>query len=126
VSEDWRPLTGDERAIIERLLEIPFPGRDEIRVQLDHCLVRLWEECVRHCGSLDFQVDCETLVPESGPFDTIIPVEARVTDEDDIPIDVIMFTKDGRLSSLEFVVYSDRMKRRPRAEDLDVWRRPDR
>jgi hypothetical protein len=124
MSEAWRQLTERERAIIDRLMESAFSGRDEILIQLDHCLVRFWRGCEEHCGSLEFQVNSDRLIPGSRSSDTPIPVEGQAFDADGLPIDVLLFHRDGRLKHLEFVIYGNQIRRQPVAEDLTVTLHP--
>ncbi len=41
---DWRQMTAAEREIIDLLLNQTFPGREELREQVNHCLVRVLDE----------------------------------------------------------------------------------
>lgn len=113
-------MTADERAILDLLLSEPFPGRDEAVRQADTCSVRPWDD--GHCASLEFEVAGEVLIPGSRPLSTPFPVEGRAVDDDGLPIDIILFHRNGRLSVLEFVAYSDTMKRTPRPGDVHVRR----
>ena len=51
---------------------------------------------------------------------TVLPFEGEVADADGVPIQIILFQRDGKLTNLEFVIFSDRMKRFPRAADIEV------
>lgn len=117
----FRPLTVEERAILGRLLDEPFLGRDEAEAQVATCLVRRIDE--DHCGSLEFLVQSEVLIPDSRDYDTPFPVEGRAMDVDGIPVEVLLFHRNGLLRELEFVVFSDRMKRMPRADEIQISRR---
>ena len=44
-------------------------------------------------------------------------------DVDGIPVEVLLFHRNGLLRELEFVVFSDRMKRMPRADEIQISRR---
>ena len=37
-----------------------------------------------------------------------------------VPVEILLFQREGRLSCLEFVVYSDRLKRRPNAAEIKM------
>jgi hypothetical protein len=125
MAEDFRPLTVWERSVLDRLFEIPFPGRDEARLQLDACEVRFWENCQEHCGSLSFQVDEKAprlpLISPFGPkVEYPLSVEGQFSDDDGRPIQILLFHKDGFLNSLEFVVFSDKRKRTPPPSEIEV------
>ena len=114
--DGFRPLTSDERAILERLMEVPFAGRDLARVQLSHLLARPWVECTEHCGSVELMADASVpFMPHEGSHESKVDAEGWAIDDDGIPIEILLFQKEGRLSYLEFVVFSDKLKRRLRA-----------
>jgi hypothetical protein len=122
MAENFRPISDRERAIAQRLLELPIPGREEALAQLDKALVRQAPGCEEHCGTLEFSVQTSIRIPEGTP--SPLPVEGRLLDEDGAPVDVLLFHNDGTLTLLEFVVYSDGIKRAPRAEEISLWSRP--
>jgi hypothetical protein len=105
---DFRSLTSEERALIERLLEYPFAGRDEIRQQLEVAEVRLIPSCIDHgCGSLEFRLqNSVALIPESNNYDTLVPFEAWYSDGSGT-VGILLFHRNGKLSELEFVVSTD-------------------
>ena len=121
----FRRLTEEESAVIDALLSIDFPGRDQARRQVETCLVRPWDECEQHCGSLELLVGEDTpLIPSSvHTFDTPLPVEGRFMDSDGIPVDILLFQRDGKLNHLEFVVYGEKRRRKPKSHEIDVIRR---
>ncbi|HYM14931.1 MAG TPA: hypothetical protein VEZ14_05190 [Dehalococcoidia bacterium] len=116
--EGFRPLNETERAILDRLLEVSFPGRDELRAQLEAALVRPWAECAEHCPSVEFLIESDVRLPDYGS--TVVPVEGMASDADGIPIEILLFCRDGTLHDLEFVIFSDRMKRMPRPSEIEV------
>jgi hypothetical protein len=119
--EDWRALTANEMAIVERLLGFGFPGSAEFLTQLPFTKARRWEHCSpEHCGSLDLQVSGGPVAPGEYSPTFPLPVEGWVQDDDGVPIEVLLFSRDGRLSELEFVVYSDKRKREPNAREMRV------
>ena len=82
-----------ERAILDRLLEVAFPGRDEIREQLESAQV--WSLGMN--GGL-------AIAPTSPVVATVInriPVEAEGVDDDLAPIHILLHVVDGRVSDLE-------------------------
>ena len=110
---DFRPLTDDERALIDALLTSDFDGSNEIRAQLDSAFVRaLDEDC-----SLEFKV-------EGAPKAHVkrrIPIEAEVEDEDGRSIHILLHVVDGVVDELE--VYREDgspVRRRPVPEDVSL------
>jgi hypothetical protein len=91
---EFRPLAQWERDLLDRLLEADFPGRDEVREQLASCLVREYDE---H-GCLEFAVQSDV----KAPVEMTVPVEVMADDADGIPIELLLFVKDGKVSELEF------------------------
>jgi hypothetical protein len=122
MAENFRPMSDEERAIAMRLLEAPFPGRDEARAQLEDAEVRRAPGCEEHCGTLEIRVDSLVRIPDGTP--SPLPAEGRWYDSDDMPVDVLLFHQDGFLGLLEFVVYSDRIKGVPTASKLEVLINP--
>jgi hypothetical protein len=95
-----RPLTGNERALLDALLRHEFPGVNELRVQARQTSAS--PGCTCGCGTLDLHV------PDTAPRSSAsspVPVEGTVVGADGEPIGgLLLFVEDGRLSSLE--VYS--------------------
>lgn len=112
-----RSLTLQERSVIEFLLSAEFPGRDELRSQLE--TVKAVGLCECGCGTVILQVG------ESGPRATVetpIPIEAYGEN-----VDVLLFARNGFLSSLELVFHDDRLPRPfPKPGDLKLWARESR
>jgi hypothetical protein len=112
----FRQLSGEERAIIERLLEQPFDGADAIRGQLDGATVRPWD-----CDDDD---NCGSIVFAGGDWGKAKPIgNTGQGFVDGVPVEAMLFVHDdGRLALLELVVYGDRIPRLPRPEELVVKR----
>ena len=96
-TNDFRPLSATERAVLDRLMEVEFPGREEIRKQLEECLVKTIDEN----GSLRFRVKSEVVAPVKKR----IPVEAEFTDSDGVMAHVLLHVLNGFVRELE--VYKD-------------------
>ena len=110
-----RPLSTDERTLIEFLLSVEFPGRDELRDQLNH--VEVVGICECGCGSIDLNV---TGAPARSPTESLVPSEAHTEG-----LDVLIFTRGGVLSLLELTFYDDKAPRSfPKPSDLKLWMRP--
>jgi Domain of unknown function (DUF6984) len=110
----WRELTEYETSLLNRMLENDFPGRDELRAQVEDCLVETVESYGDDYGSIRFKAGVEA----PGPGWHNVAVTATAMDRDGIPISYLLHVIDGSLLELEIVKNSDDvMKRRPeRAE----------
>ena len=96
-----------------RLVEPEFPGRDVLRDQIDHLLVKPIDEN----GSLDLK--CKT--PTVAPVEKRIPTEAEAVDGDGITIHYLLHVVGGKLKELE--VYKDdssAVLQHPSPDDLAV------
>jgi hypothetical protein len=111
-----RPLSTDERALVEYLLSVDFPGRDELWNQLGD--VEVVGICECGCGSVDLSVT-GTLVRSLA--ESLIPSEGHAEG-----LDVLIFARGGVLSLLELVFYDDKAPRPfPKPSDLTLWIRPE-
>ena len=114
---EFRELTNEERAVLKRLLEKPFPGREQITRQLDTASVREVTDYKDQYGSLEFKVETKVKAPTSQR----VPVEAMGMDQDDVPIEYLLHVVDGTLAELEIVkADGSRIQRMPRASELKV------
>ena len=104
-SQAPRPLDAGERAVLDQLLNTEFPGVRELRDQAVD--VQVVGRCACGCPSID--LDASRDLRQAPVSDGLAPAELRVTPLADEPEgDVILFVKDGRLSYLEYVYYTDR------------------
>ena len=89
----FRHFTALEQGIIDRLLEKPFPGRDELCAQMKKCLVRTLDED----NSVEFFVatDVKSQVKRR------IPVEAEFQDADGVLVHMLLHVVDGKVNALE-------------------------
>ncbi|WIX75960.1 hypothetical protein QRX50_31360 [Amycolatopsis carbonis] len=99
-----RPLTGQERLMLDLLLSSDFVGAPELREQSRSAVV------VGRCGCGCPSVDL--LTSDSAPIarvaSRLVPSELEVLPAgEEAPGEVILFADDGRLSYLEYV-YFDR------------------
>jgi hypothetical protein len=83
----FRPLDDRERAILEKLLEPEFRGRDELRLQLDSVTARQLHED----GTLKLR--CDPGSPSPGKYN--VPMEATWRDTDGGEGCVMLHLKDG-------------------------------
>ena len=99
--------------MIEKLLASEFPGRDELRLQLDSITaVEIDDD-----GSLSLQGGSAS--PSSLKY--LWPPEGECRDEDGVMIHVLLHVKSGTLHELEvFKDDSSNVCRRPTAESLVI------
>lgn len=109
----YRNMNNYEQAVIDRLLEIPFKGSHELKLQLDSCKVREFEKDKDSCDSLELKTQSKI----KAKVKNRIPVEARFKSQD-YPVDVLLHVIDGFVNELEFVYYNKVKK--PNPKDLVV------
>jgi uncharacterized protein DUF6984 len=117
MESSFRPLTTYERELLEKLLEPEFPGRDELRQQLNSVTAKQTMED----GTLSLQ--CDSTHP--APVKCRVPVEAECPDADGGPISFFLHVVDGFLNELDIVKYDgSKILRPPPPRDLVliVWR----
>ena len=113
MESDFRPLTENERQLLERMLEDVFPGRDELRRQLGSVTAKR----INENGSLDLKV-C------SGPVAQVprrVPTEAWYPDTDGMMIRLLLHVVEGKMYGLE--IYKDdgsKIIRSPTASSLTL------
>jgi|SRR5215212_5628341 len=88
-----REMTANERLLIARLLETPFPGSDAVAEQLQNCLVLP----VGSSGTLDFLIG----TGRRAEVRTSVPVEAEAEDIDGITIHLLLHVIEGTARGLE-------------------------
>ena len=109
----FRQLSTDERQLLNRLLEEPFPGRDEFALQLSGSQVRI----VDADGSMEFHVTSADVAPVRHR----VPAEARYDDSDGTPVHLLLHVVDGRVAQLEiYKADGSTIERRPSPSDLQV------
>jgi hypothetical protein len=107
-----RDLKPAERELLEFLLTADFPGRDELKQQLD--CVEVIGDCDCGCGTINLTV--ENPVVHSTAREPI-PIEAHGKG-----LEVLLFVRNGLLSSLEIVDYGDhRPIPYPSPNSLELW-----
>jgi hypothetical protein len=89
---DYRPLAASERALLERLLEPRFPGRDELRAQLDHLAARPLDD--EGCLDLECRGGPRAEVKHS------IPTEGEGPDVDGAILHVQLHVEGGFMRAL--------------------------
>jgi len=109
----YRPPSNWEMRVILRLLERPFPGRDELLAQAEDLAVRPIDEN----GSL--KLKCSKA--GRACVKRRVPVEGAARDVDGMVIHYLLHVVDGMMDELE--VYKDdssRVVQHAVPEDLDV------
>ncbi len=101
-----RLLAPEERATLAALLEYAdFPGRDELRAQVD--AVQVVGKCGCGCASVYFSAGGDPATSRER-VPAPIPNEADVLDREGAKIGgILVFARDGRLSQLEVYGHSD-------------------
>ena len=113
VEQAFRPLFKHERALIEKLLEPEFAGRDELRAQLQTITGRpLLDD-----GTF-IQLRCDSNV--RAPVRNRVPTEGTCQDTDGETIDVLLHVVDGLMYQLEILKYGGPIRKWPTARDLIV------
>jgi hypothetical protein len=124
----YRPLSPNERELLERLLEPRFPGRDELRAQLDGLMVKELDDE----GCLAFEC-------RSGPRAEVrwpVPAQGEGLDVDGSVLHVSLQVADGFIHSL--VLWSESTAKpsglppatglkvfAPYSDDAGVWNATD-
>ncbi|MGD0833723.1 MAG: hypothetical protein ABSA40_04755 [Candidatus Dormibacteria bacterium] len=94
-----RPLSAEERSILDRLLDVGFPGSEALRAQLP--FVSVVGACPCGCVTRHLAVDRGQAPPAQG-IHGLIPAEARIPARgSDHGGGVLVFAKDGYLCTLE-------------------------
>lgn len=88
----WREMDERERGILNRLLAVDFPGRDELRSQLEGAVV---SEADAN-GSLRLKASGGRAATGKA-----VPIDASAEDEDGARVEVLLFVRDGMLDFLE-------------------------
>jgi hypothetical protein len=98
-----RPLTGREAETLEFMLSAGFPGDEVLREQAARALVI--EQCTCGCATIDFGLESDA--PVAPEIQGAPLIQARARDMDEHPVELMLFVRDGRLSSLEIVWYDE-------------------
>jgi hypothetical protein len=100
-TDEPSPLSDDERALLDAVLEHDFPGVRELREQAQHVMAKKGCEC--GCGTIDLVPDGTPVHRSDAP--NPVPVDGIVSSPDGEEVGgLILFVSDGMLQSLE--IYS--------------------
>ena len=114
MDSSFRPLTTYERAVLEKLLEPDFPGRDELRRQMSSVVAKeLFDD-----GTL--MLNCGPTSP--APVKCRVPTEGECPDVDGVTIHVLLHVVDGAMAELEiFKDDSSKIRKPPSPHDLILF-----
>lgn len=116
-----RELTQREREVLEFLLSEPFPGRDELRQQVKHVLVR-----EQFSPSDPTIILCFPTRPRPAPVQSPIPVEAEtIGDPPGDRTQVLLHVHDGYVHELEFYEEGGKDAYLPEPRQLKLYHPPD-
>ena len=93
MDSDPRALTAAEKAVLNKLLEVPFKGHDLIRQQIEQSLVREWDDGSR---TLSFEIGLGKKPPHT------IAAEAEFLDDDGHNAHVLLHLREDTVYELEF------------------------
>ncbi len=98
-----RPLTSNERALLDGFLRQEFEGVEALRVRAGEVLAS--PGCTCGCGTIDLHVPPGT--PRSSARSPLL-VEGELVGADGVPIGgLLLFLDDGRLAGLEVYSFDD-------------------
>lgn len=117
----FRPLSEFEKLLLEKLFELDFVGREELRQQFSGLLAKHIDDN----GSLEFKVHSSTVAP----IEKVVIAEARCPDSDTdekhpVHVNILLHVKDGKLWMLE--IYKDDSSpilRRPNPNEFILFTR---
>jgi hypothetical protein len=110
-----RALSDLERGVLERILSVEFEGADRFREQIPNLRV-IWK-CDCGCPTVDFRASGVSV-------QRLLEAEGRIAPRiiGGAPAEVIVFERDGVLSSLEYVYYDGNPPAEfPDPVSIDVW-----
>jgi hypothetical protein len=114
-----RPLTGRETETLEFMLSASFPGNEVLREQAAQALVV--QRCTCGCATIDLGLHSDA--PVAPEIQGAPLIQTRARDMDAHPAGLMLFVRDGRLSSLEIVWY-DESQMTPEFPAPEFWEPP--
>jgi hypothetical protein len=97
--QSFRKFTDYERAVLDRILELDFRGKEEIKDQFSQATASLIEGTDDNYGSIKIK----TLSNKKADVMKRVPVMGVTRDEGGGPVEILLHTADGIVVSLEFV-----------------------
>ena len=98
-----RPLTDREADTLAFMLSADFEGGAALREQASRAVVV--EQCTCGCATIDLAIPDDAPAAVDPPPVPVLQTHAR--DMDARPVGLLLFVRDGRLSSLEIVWYDE-------------------
>ena len=106
-----RPLSPEERALVEFILSADFAGRERLRAQIDS--LEVVGQCECGCGTVNLRVKG---LGDNRSVEGLLPVEAYGQG-----VDVLLFARGGFLSCLDLVFHDESLPRPfPMPRDLKL------
>ena len=103
---EGRPINDFERALVSGILASSGDGFEALRAQLP--MARVVSGCECGCGTIDFVYDDDAGdLPRSTAASPVDPSPGVTNESGDVIGSLILFVKDGLLSSLEIASWSD-------------------
>lgn len=112
-----RPLTDLERAVLQKLLTVEFPGAGDLRAQLPHALVVGC--CTCGCATITLAVDASSAAPAA--VTSGAPVSADISDEDQDAGVILLVDNAGYMSCLEVYSIGDPVREFPAVEHINPY-----
>jgi hypothetical protein len=113
-----RAMSGKEASALAFMLSFDDPRIEPLRKQADAASVN-WE-CTCGCATIEFVIDESRASVATGLCSMILDASRRRPIEDDAFCDLLVFLKDGWLSSLELVWYSKPIAEFPAPAEFDA------
>ena len=101
----WRPLTENERLLLEALTSQSFAGAEGLRRQIQWASAQ--PGCGCGCGTINLRCDEDQAEP-APVAKSPVPGEAHVLDDrGDVIGGLLLFARNGYLSALEIFTFGD-------------------
>jgi hypothetical protein len=97
--ESFRPLSDYEKAVLERLVEVDFSGREELKEQLTHAEANLITGTNDNYGSINIRTSSD----RRADVKDRVPVIGVTKDEGGGHVEILLHVIDGKINELEFV-----------------------
>jgi hypothetical protein len=110
---EFRKPTDQEEALLNRLLEPAFPGREELIPMIRSVQVKTIDE--------DGGLALQSQIDGTAPVVKRIPVEAEAKDDDGFTIHALLHVVEGRPVELEIYKDTGRVTKLPPASAFEVF-----
>lgn len=96
--KQFRYLNKLEKSILDKILQVSFPGSEEIKKQIIDVKVRIIEYQDNY-GSIEFKVNSNI----QAFTNSNVPVEAVTKDVDGVPVEILIHMKENKINELEII-----------------------